>query len=471
MADARPRYTRINAMLGQSGEVQFFGLSYRTVFAALAGAAVCLSVLLIFNIPPANIVPDSPDIEELIIAQLRAGWTRLLVIGVLLAITAAAALLTAYSYFATRDKLARVQDTAKAILGSLAWGVMTIDPEGKVTIMNRAASEMLDLNAEQPYPDLPAIEALHPQIGKLLREALEKHKYVQDYDSIFVNSENNRLVLRTTVSEQRDDAGRRAGIIVLMKDVTRLTSMEDELRRADRLAAAGTLAAGVAHEIRNPLSALELNLRLLHDEIAELAPARNDLSGYCDVLFAEAKRLNRITSSFLQLSRPEPLTQELLLVEKSVQRVVQLLEPEAREKGIRFHLELSTPEATVMGDSSKLEQVCLNILINAMQAMPSGGSVHVSSHLIRSDQEARVAITFRDQGIGIPPENLQRLFDPYFTTRGDGTGLGLAIADRIITDHNGTIAVDSSPGAGASVTISLPLAAVGCAATMEVSRA
>ncbi len=456
---ARARYTRIKGMLGPAGELRVLGFRYRTVFTGLGLAAICLSMLLVFNIPPTKTSPQSPDFDEFLLAQLHAGWTRLLIIGTLLAITASAAILTAYCYSLTRDRLAKVQDMAQAILSSLAWGVLTLDTEGSVTVINRAASEMLELSADPSCADLDGITARHPVIGGLIRNALEKRQYAQDHDSVFVNSKNTKLVLRTTICEQCDEAGRRVGIIVLVKDVSKLVAMEEELRQRDRLATVGTLAAGVAHEVRNPLSALELNLRLLRDEIAELSPPRPDLAGYCEILSAEAKRLNHITSGFLQLARVEPLAKSLVRVREPIERVVRLLQTEAEKKGIVFHLDLTPDGAFVMGDAAKLEQVFLNILINAMQAMPSGGVVRISSAVLHNDHEAQVNLRFTDEGVGIAAENLPRLFDPYFTTRSDGTGLGLAITERIVTDHGGQISVESTVGKGSTVTVSLPLAA------------
>ena len=186
-------------------------------------------------------------------------------------------------------------------------------------------------------------------------------------------------MLRTSISEQVDESGQRVGIVVLVKDVSRLVAMESELRKRDRLAAAGTLAAGVAHEIRNPLSALELNLRLLRDEVATLGTTGRDIEGYFEILFAETRRLNRITSNFLQLSRPEPLARVRVPVHHPVMQVARLVNREAQEKNISLVLDLAGGDPEVLGDSTKLEQVCLNILINAMQAMPTGGVIHVAS--------------------------------------------------------------------------------------------
>jgi len=423
-------------MLRSQGEVRLFGQRYWAIFTGLAIAAGTLISLLIFNFPR----------------------IRLFVIFAFLGITATAAAVTVYSYFATKEKLAKVQTTAKAILESMVGGVLTLDAGGGVTIINRAACQILEIGSEPPYPDLIELADKHRALAVAIRRALDAGQYVQDEDSVFLNSRNESIVLRTSISEQVDDKGQRVGIVVLVKDVSNLVAMESELRKRDRLVAMGTLAAGVAHEIRNPLSALELNLRLLRDESGSLGTASGDIEGYFEILFAETRRLNRITSNFLQLSRPEPLARVPVAVHQAVSQVARLVNREAQEKNISLVLELAGGDPEVLGNSTKIEQVCLNILINAMQAMPTGGVIHVGSATSTSDGRQFVDLSFSDQGIGIPPENLPRLFDPYFTTRPDGTGLGLAIADRIVTDHGGKILVESTPGVGTVVTVCLPLA-------------
>lgn len=180
---------------------------------------------------------------------------------------------------------------------------------------------------------------------------------------------------------------------------------------------------------------------------------------YFEVLFAETRRLNRITSSFLQLSRPGPITKVRVPVQEPVRQVLRLLESEAMGKGVSFSVDLPTDGIEVLGDATKLEQVCLNLLINSMQAMPHGGIIQVSCNRTRSEAGDTVDVIIADQGVGVPKENMQRLFDPYFTTRPDGTGLGLAIADRIVSDHGGTILVESTPGEGTTMTVRLPLPA------------
>ena len=448
-------------MLRSQQEMRLFGQRYGAIFAGLAIAAAVLIVLLILNFP--RTPGPTPEVDAF--KQVGSDWTLSLMIFALLGITAAAAAVTVYSYFATKEKLAKVQTTARAILESLVGGVLTLDTDGGVTIINRAACEILEIEPAPPYPDLAELpEKYRPLVG-LIRQALDAHQYVQDQDSVFVNSRNQHIVLRTSISEQVDETGDRVGIVVLVKNVSSLVAMESELRKRDRLAAAGTLAAGVAHEIRNPLSALELNLRLLRDEVTGICPAGgdagSDIDGYFEILSAETRRLNRITSSFLQLSRPEPLAMVRIAVHQPVTQVVRLVHREAQEKNISLVLDLVNGDPEVLGDSTKLEQVCLNILINSMQAMPAGGVINIKSRIHRSDGRRFVTLAFADQGAGISQENLPRLFDPYFTTRADGTGLGLAIADRIVTDHGGKILVESTVGAGTIMTVCLPIADAG----------
>jgi signal transduction histidine kinase len=444
-------------MLRSQQEMRLFGQRYGAIFVGLAIAAAILIILLILNFPRTQGPTSAVDA----LRQVGADWILALIIFALLGITATASAVTAYSYFATKEKLAKVQTTARAILESLVGGVLTLDTDGGVTIINRAACQILEIDSAPPYPDLDELpEKYRPLVG-LIRKALDARQYVQDQDSVFVNSRNQQIVLRTSISEQVDEAGERVGIVVLVKDVSNLVTMESELRKRDRLAAAGTLAAGVAHEIRNPLSALELNLRLLRDEVTGICPAGGDIEGYFEILSAETRRLNRITSNFLQLSRAEPLARVRVGVHQAVTQVARLVNREAEEKNISLVLDLVSDDPEVLGDSTKLEQVCLNILINAMQAMPTGGVITVTSCIDWSGGRKFLSLAFADQGVGISPENLPRLFDPYFTTRSDGTGLGLAIADRIVTDHGGKILVESSVGVGTVVTVCLPMADAG----------
>jgi len=430
-------------MLNTGREVRLFGFRYTTIFVALAVSGTLIGALLILAIAE--------------LPSLDAGRTRVLVLAAAVWAVFIATLLAAHAHYLATRHLADVRTTSKAILESLAGGVLTLDVEARITIINRAAAKMLELPAQAPYPTFEEVARRHPPIADIIQRALSREEYVQDVDSSFVNSEGKNLVLRSTVSAQVDENGERVGLVVLVKDVSKIIALEQELRKRDRLAAAGSLAAGVAHEIRNPLSAIELNMRLLRDEVSHLAVGRPDIDDYFEILSVETQRLNRITTSFLQLSRPDAVSRTKLRVRDPLIRIIRLLEPEAREKRIEFRTEFRD-DIEVLGDATKLEQVCLNILINAMQAMPGGGEIRVTTRLRREEDADWAELVIADQGIGVLPENMDRLFDPYFTTRNDGTGLGLAIADRIVADHGGTITVESAPDSGTRLIVRLPAA-------------
>lgn len=445
-------------MLNESREIRLFGLRYRTILLILLGLAAAIILMMAVTVPSVPAAEAPTGAMEEMMGRFRNTWIRLLVLSSFLGIVLTAVLLTVFSYFSTRQRLSRIRTTARAILESLAGGVLTMDIDGNITIINRAASEILELPSQSPYPDLESLSNRHPRLAQVIRQALCEIAYVQDDDVDFVNSAGVKLVLRTTVSAQLDETGRRVGLVVLVKDVSRMVAMEKELRRKDRLAAAGTLAAGVAHEIRNPLSAIELNLRLLKDDVKAAGLNSADIDEYFDVLSAETQRLNRITSSFLQLSRPESLEKARLPIQRPARRVLRLLESEAQSRKISLEVAMPQEELQVLADETKLEQVCLNLLINSMQAMPEGGKIRVSASRMQVDDRCFVDLAIKDEGAGIPADIMPRLFDPYFTTRADGTGLGLAVAERIVTDHGGSILATSDLGIGTTMTVRLPAA-------------
>lgn len=431
-------------MLNSGKEARLFGIRYPALFAALSISGVATAGVLIL------LSSATPRLE------VRRDW----VVG-LSAIQAClfgAAVWTARWYYTATRHLADVRTTSKAILESLVGGVLSFDNSGRFQIVNRAAARMLGLPSQAPYPSLESFAVRHPSVAEAVRRALALEEYTQDSDTSFVDATGKTIILRTSVTAQLNEDGDRVGLIVLVKDVSAMVALEQELRKRDRLAAAGSLAAGVAHEIRNPLSAIDLNLQLLKGEVAPAVAGRKDVEEYFEILFVEIARLNRITDSFLQLSRPDYLKKARMQLRDPILNVVRLLEPEARAKRVRFHMDSPGVKPAVLGDATKLEQVWLNILLNAIQAMPEGGDVRISEELQTNESGPWIAVTVEDQGIGIQPEHLDRLFDPYFTTRKDGTGLGLAIADRIVAEHGGTIAVDSMPGLGTKLIVRIPAA-------------
>lgn len=248
-------------------------------------------------------------------------------------------------------------------------------------------------------------------------------------------------------------------MLVLLKDVTALLELERRVRVADKLAGLHTLSAGVAHELRNPLSAIDLNLHLLEEELRgnSALPAVQDK--YLRVLNAETRRLSSILDNFMKFARPGSVPLNTIDTHRLVSHIVSLLQYEAQDRQIRLLTSEQEPLPSLIGDETELSQVLVNVLVNAFQAMPQGGECRVTVRGVDSGPHVWVELTVQDSGVGIRAEDLSRLFEPFYTTKTGGSGLGLAIAYRIVQDHQGTISVTSHPGAGTTVVLRLPAVA------------
>lgn len=235
-------------------------------------------------------------------------------------------------------------------------------------------------------------------------------------------------------------------------------ALEERFRRSERMAALGELGARLAHEIRNPLNSITLIIDHIRDRFApaEESP-RQKFDSYVTNIKTEVKRLNKLVSDFLHVSRPLHPDMRPVLLKPLLMQIVELLESEAAKNQVRFDVQIPSEEMTVQGDEGLLKTACLNIALNAIQAMPDGGECRISAQEIQRADQRMAEIAFADSGPGIPVELQQNIFQPYFTTKKEGTGLGLSIVNRVIEDHHGAIHVASEDGNGATITLRLPL--------------
>jgi two-component system, NtrC family, sensor histidine kinase HydH len=247
----------------------------------------------------------------------------------------------------------------------------------------------------------------------------------------------------------------------------------ERMKERDRLAALGQMAAGLAHEIRNPLGSIKGAAQYLQPVGQPLADGGT--KEFLDIIVEEVDRLNNIVSQFLDYARPYRGDQKPLDINDVVRKTLNLVE---REEGAGAKVEIASNLVEglppVRADAEQLRQVFLNLAINALQAMPSGGKLQVATSLRRSTRRGAAAafleVRFRDTGVGIPPGDLRNLFIPFFTTKEKGTGLGLPISQRIIENHGGTIEVRSQPGAGSAFTVLLPVEADAYASYAESKK-
>jgi two-component system sensor histidine kinase HydH len=243
--------------------------------------------------------------------------------------------------------------------------------------------------------------------------------------------------------------GQAAGRMALIADVSQIKSLQEELRRSERMAALGKMAAGVAHELRNPLSSIKGLALLLRSRFQGLG---NDQET-ADILVQEVERLNRSIGELLAYARPQKLLKQPVQPAEIVEKAVSLIRMDAEAAGILMTTRVVGEAPELLADPDKLNQVLLNLFLNAIQAMPQGGRLDIEIAGVGTTVEIRV----QDSGMGISREDLSRVFDPYFTTKAEGTGLGLAMSLKIVEEHEGTITVTSEKNGGSLFVVSLPL--------------
>jgi len=383
-------------------------------------------------------------------------WVDLLkVLGLLLLLAAVGILgfTTFQNYRTITQTFERSKSLMRNILDSIPTGVLTLDSRGTVTSFNGAAERLLDFRPStvvgRPVESLTEVA---PDLVTWMRSALSGTQRRQEGDFSLTRDADRRVTLRVWASDLKGDRGRSEGLVILLRDITEMSRLELQLRRADKLAALGALAAGVAHEVKNPLHALSLNLHLLAQELASPKRSEGEVKGYLEILRSEIQRIHRIVENFLRFSKPSIPEAKPLDLNALVERVLSLVAFEAADCGVVIETHLDPALGSIAGDEGQLSQVFLNLAINGLQAMRSGGTLTVTTHIAGG----RAEIEFHDTGEGIPADHLPHLFDPYFTTRPGGVGLGLAITHRIVEGHHGTIDVESEVGKGTVVMVRLP---------------
>jgi two-component system sensor histidine kinase HydH len=253
-----------------------------------------------------------------------------------------------------------------------------------------------------------------------------------------------------TASKIVNEEGRFVGQVLIMRDLGEVRRLQAEIRRKEKLAAIGGLAAGVAHEIRNPLSSIKGIASYYKSKFKEGSEDR-EMAG---VMIEEVDRLSRVISELLEFARPPMLKPQTMLVNDLLAHSVRLVQQEAAAKNVDVQLNPCPDSVTADVDPDRFTQCLLNLYLNALQAMENGGRLTIAGFI---GDGGTVRIDIKDNGAGIPADDLNKIFDPYFTTKAKGTGLGLAIVHKIIEAHQGSVKVRSAPGQGSVFSIHLPL--------------
>ncbi len=356
-----------------------------------------------------------------------------------------------------RDKSIDFEDLRalqEHIFRGVASGIVTLDLDGRVTSWNPAAESITGYRFSEIKHNWQ--DVFGQSIKGLFGHTDDLKDRPYGFEGSIVKKDGSRAILGMTASLLKDEQDKVRGIILIFQDVTKLIEMEEQVRRQERLATVGSLAAGIAHEIRNPLASLSGSIQVLKKDL-QLA---DDHGRLMDIVVRETDRLNAIITEFLEYARPLASKPERVALGTLIQDTVLLIK-NSRDfhEGITIDCTVNS-DIVIAGDPQRLRQVFWNLLINACQALRAAGKIKITASKQLDDSTGRewTEILVSDTGPGISPELRSKIFDPFYTTKNGGTGLGLAIAFRILEDHGGTIAVETGPDNGASFKIRLPLA-------------
>lgn len=345
------------------------------------------------------------------------------------------------------------------LLSSLQDGVVILDGAGRMLSMNQAAEELTGLSASATAGR--PIGEVFPEpapLASLTAKALAAGRSYADFDGVLTRPDGARLRVSAVASPVSDAGGANRGLVLVLRNLSRVRDLEEQIRRSERLAALGILAAGIAHEVRNPLVGVRGAAQLLEKEPD--FPAR--LHEYTGMIIRQVDRLNRIVNDLLALAEQRPLEARPCNAHQALEEALRLGGATGRP-GLTVVRQYDPEVPAVAGDFDRLLQVFLNLVRNGIEAMPDGGELTVRTRFERVAPPcgggAAVLVEIQDRGPGMPEEVRSRLFTPFFTTKDSGTGLGLALSLRIVEEHRGAIEVQSRPGAGATFRVFLPTAA------------
>ncbi|MDP3016195.1 MAG: HAMP domain-containing protein, partial [Deltaproteobacteria bacterium] len=320
------------------------------------------------------------------------------------------------------------------VLSSMTNGLITIDLEEKIVTLNEMAERILGKRSGE-IVGIPLERVLgedHP-LYRMMIETISREEGVFRSEMELKKDEGS-LWLTAGASLLTDGKGKKLGALVLFQDITEIKALEEELRQADRLAALGTLSAGLAHEIKNPLSAIKTFVQLLPRKLEN----PSFMEKFNTTVPREIDRINQLVEDLLELTRRRTPSFVALDVNHPILQVIDLHIEEMKKKQILFEDHLDRTLPSIGGDPETLYRAFSNLVINAIQAMPNGGVLRISSAM-EGSKSPELNIIFRDTGIGMDAETSKNLFNPFFATKDRGVGLGMALTHKIIEDHRGTI--------------------------------
>ncbi|MFH1154884.1 MAG: cache domain-containing protein [Pseudomonadota bacterium] len=335
------------------------------------------------------------------------------------------------------------------ILHNVSSGIITVDRDNTISSFNRVAGTLLGLTQNNGVPEgSPRVE----KVREILQHTLEKNQSAGNVELEFFNERDDSPVfMELNTSLLRNAAGDITGAIADIRDITRRKRIEEEMVRVEKLASLGELSAGMAHEIRNPLAGMKTSAQVLAKRLKT-----DEGRILVDGIIASIDRMNNTVTDLLNFSRPKPPCPAPWDLPQLIDLTLTMLRVKLRESGIDLVLDYGPDLPRAMIDKEQIQQVCINLILNALKAMPGGGALTISVRTCSSAGRDCLELCVADTGSGIRKEHMAKIFNPFFTSDPKGTGLGLAIVQKLLEKNKGSIHIDSIPGRGTRAAVLLP---------------
>ncbi|MEK6776268.1 MAG: PAS domain S-box protein [bacterium] len=342
-----------------------------------------------------------------------------------------------------------------SILTDSVDAIVSMDAEGRITSWNRGAEKIFHLNKEQamgkPFPAL----FQNPDLldNKEIHHMLHEQGFIRDYEIGNMTQDGSKISLHISITAIKDHSGKFVGSSAIIRDITEQREMQERIQQSEKLSSVGQLAAGIAHEIGTPLNIISGNAEYLMMDMQPDNPEMEELS----IIIHQTERIAKLIQQLMDFARDTRPSFESTDIHQVIDNILTLVRHQLKKNNITLAADLNDSVPKIVADPNQLQQVFLNIIINAIQAMPDGGRLGIETSADKDEESVRIRIS--DTGHGIPKEYVSNIFNPFFTTKevGQGTGLGLAVSHRIIENHRGKIEVESRVHEGTCFTVILPI--------------
>ncbi len=364
------------------------------------------------------------------------------------------------------ELLIQVYQFYKSIIQNINFGLITIDLKGEITFANKSAAHLLKTRVEDLLGRNITSCFADATEGENFRELISlPGKEINEREYRFAQKDGNSIIINLNAAPLHDLNNDFEGMVLLFRDMTEIHQLRNQVERMERLALLGELSAGIAHEIRNPLAGIKTAAQVLEESFSQ-DDFQRQLTGR---IVREVNKANNLLTDFFKFARPTRPKPDFHNLEMIVDSVYLLLAPRLKSRNIKFQEEFGDSIPQVYVDESQIEQVVLNLFLNAIDAMEEGGVLSVATTkkelVLVGKEENRaneasevqyVVVKISDSGSGITEEQMPRIFNPFYTTKSDGLGLGLSICSRLVEENHGKISCRSTPGEGTTFEIALP---------------